>query len=158
MFRTNLHQIRRAALALAGGAIVATSLMTSVAAAAPAEAPIIKIPAADLSVTRLSLSHDAAYQNVDYRFRITNNGPSKMTFRYHIFAYWAAYGQPNGTQDGGTYTVTMNPGDTLDKTMSCHISGDGHTCNGGQVDLTLINSLDPNMSNNSVKMENNFQP
>jgi predicted ATPase len=32
------------------------------------------------------------------------------------------------------------------------------TLRGGQVDITLINSLDPNMSNNSVKMENTFQP
>jgi hypothetical protein len=158
MFRTNLHRIRRAALALAGGAIVATSLMTSVAAAAPAEAPIIKIPRADLAVTPLSLSHDAAYQNVHYRFRITNNGPAASTFKYHMFAKWTAYGQPNGTQDGGTQTVTKNPGESFDVDMYCQISGDGHACGGGVVELTPVNTLDPNTGNNTVEMPNSFQP
>jgi hypothetical protein len=169
MFTT---RVRKTALSLAGAAIVATSLMTSIAAAAPVESlplppaaesvaakPRIDIPVADLSVTPLSLSHDAAYQNVHYRFRIANNGPDRMTFKYQMKAYWLASGQPNGTQDGGTYTVTKNSGEYIDVDMFCQIGGDpSHTCGAGEVTVTSINSLDNNTSNNSAKMYNNFQP
>jgi hypothetical protein len=167
-----ISRVRKATLSLAGAAIVATSLLTTVAAAAPADSllqpvasesvaakPRIDIPVADLSVAPLSLSADATFQHVHYRFRIANNGPDKMTFKYQMKAYWSASGQPNGTQDGGTYTVSKNPGETLDVDMFCQIEGDpSHTCNGGEVKVTPINSLDSNTGNNVAFMPNSFQP
>jgi hypothetical protein len=169
MFKT---RVRNAALSLAGAAIVATSLLATVAAAAPIDSlsqppaiegvaakPRIDIPVADLSVTPIGLSHDAGYQQVHYRFRITNNGPDKMKFTYHKQAYWLASGQPNGTQDGGTYTETRNPGDSLDVEMFCQIGGDpSHTCGSADVQVTPVNSLDTNAGNNYFRMYNNFQP
>jgi hypothetical protein len=170
MFRI---QLRRVTLALAGGLLVASSLMSSIAAAAPADSlplpsgieansakkPHIDLPVADLSVTPLGLTADATFQHVHYRFRITNNGPDRMTFQYHLWANWIAYGQPNGTQDGGTYTETRNPGESLDVEMYCQIGGDpSHYCGSGEATVSPVNSLDSNPSNNSFEMLNTFQP
>jgi len=151
MFRTQLH---RAALALAVAALAVTSAASTAAAAGPK----IDFPFADLSVTPLGLTHDATYQNVEYRFRVTNNGPDKMSFKYEQKAIWLAYGQYNGTQNQQTTTVFKNPGESFDVTVPCHIAGDGHTCGGAEVKVTPITGFDSNMSNNKYFMQNSFQP
>jgi hypothetical protein len=151
MFRTQLH---RAALALA----VAALAVTSAASTAAAAGPWISLPVADLRVTPLGLTHDAAYQNVEYRFRVSNNGPDKMAFKYEQKAIWLAYGQYNGTQNQQSSTMVKNPGESFDVAIPCHISGDGHTCGGAEVKVTAINGFDSNPSNNQYFMQNSFQP
>jgi hypothetical protein len=147
------NRIRSAALALAVAALAVTG-----AASTAAAQPRIDLPLANLSVTPLGLTHDAAYQNVEYRFRVANNGPDTMAFKYEQKAIWLAYGQYNGTQNQQTSTMVKNPGESFDVTIPCHISGDGHTCGGAEVKVTPINGLDPNLSNNQSFMQNGFQP
>ena len=148
MFRS---QLRRAALALAVTALALTSVVSSAAAA-----PRIDIPIADLVVAPLGLTHDAAYQNVEYRFRVTNKGPHRMRFTYEQKAFWLAYGQPNGTQNQQSSTMVKQPGETFDVTIPCHIRGDaGHICGGAEVKITSIVGLDFNLSNNAYTMQNN---
>jgi hypothetical protein len=170
MLRIQAHRLHRSLVALTGAAIVATTLMTSVAAAAAPdeglEAPVsseivaikrkLHFPLADLSVTPLSLSHDAGFHDVHYRFRITNNGPEAISFKYEMKAYWQAYGQPNGTQDGGVHTATRGPGGSIDVDMHCTINGEGHNCNGADIKVSPTNGFDTNQSNNTASMSNSF--
>lgn len=147
------NRIRSAAVALAIAALSVTSFASTAAAA-----PKIHIPVADLVVTPLGLTHDAAYQNVQYRFRVSNNGPDKMTFTLEQKAIWLAYGQYNGTQNQQTTSMTRNAGESFDVTVPCSISGDGHTCGGAEVKVTSLKGLDSNVSNNQYLMQNSFQP
>jgi hypothetical protein len=166
-------RFRKATLSLAGAALVATSLMTSIAAAAPADSlpssadvdstvaakPYIKLPLADLSVTPLGLTHDATFQNVEYRFRVANNGPDRLTFRVEKKALWAYNGQPNGTQDQSAINYVRSGGESFEVVVHCALSGDpSHYCNGADVKVTPVNGLDNNMANNYSFMPNTFQP
>jgi hypothetical protein len=158
-------RIRSAALAVAGAAMIAISLMTSVAAAAPADSvplapagdgvmarkPRIDLPLTDVVVTSMGFTADATVQNVEYKFRITNNGPDRIKFRYEKKAYWAASGQFNGYQDQAMVDVDKQPGELVDVTVNCHLMGDpSHYCAGAQVKITPLNGLDTNLGNNVV--------
>ena len=149
-------RIRSAALAVVGSAVIATSLMTSVVAAAPAETVLAKksridLPLTDVVVASMGFTADATVQNVEYRFRVTNNGPDRIKFRYEKKAYWAASGQFNGYQDQATADVDKYPGEFVDVTVNCHLMGDpSHYCAGAQVKITPLNGLDTNLGNNVV--------
>jgi hypothetical protein len=113
------NRIRNAALALAGATFLATALTTTIAAAPVAPGRVehirqIKLPGtfrhADLVVPPLGLAADAAVQNVEYRFRVTNNGPDTMTFKYDGRATWAVSRQDNGDQYGPSGYATRSPG------------------------------------------------
>ena len=173
------HRIRKAALVLAGAAILATSLTTTIALAAP-ESPAVpavseriehfenkitlppKLPRADLVVTSLGFTADATIQNVEYRFRITNNGPDKMTFKYDGKALWAYDGNPNGYQYGPSGHATRSSGESIDLVVPCHLSGDpSHYCASGELTVEPVFGVDTDPGNNhlSIKSGNiNAQP
>ena len=86
MFRINVPRFQRTALALAGAVLVATSLRSSVAAAAPmapAAETVSARPKLPVPVTDVSVHFDGAWGDSGdpqggrtYAFTVTNHGPN----------------------------------------------------------------------------------
>ncbi len=160
------NRIRNAALALAGATFLATALTTTIAAAPVAPGRVehirqIKLPGtfrhADLVVPPLGLAADAAVQNVEYRFRVTNNGPDTMTFKYDGRATWAVSRQDNGDQYGPSGYATRSPGESIDLVVPCHISGDpSHYCAKRRLRVEPVYGFDTNASNDIAHVFSGF--
>jgi hypothetical protein len=123
------HRIRNAALALAGAVLIATSLMTSAAAAAPAESrpspssaetiaaqPKVDIPRADGSVilTKIELAGLPKYT-----FTVANNGPERAAFKVDVSATYRECNNCDTKSDRIQETVTLNANTMKEYQVEC---------------------------------------
>ncbi|HZO31058.1 MAG TPA: hypothetical protein VFH48_34250 [Chloroflexota bacterium] len=124
-----VNRIRTAALALAGVALIATSLMSSVALAAPAESqpspartetvaaqPKVDIPRADGSII---LSKIELVGMPKYTFTVANSGPERASFKILVDA---AYRECNGCDlksDRIEETVTLSANSSKEYQVAC---------------------------------------
>jgi hypothetical protein len=156
MFRT---QIRRAGLALASVAIVATSL-TGTIAAAPidnaaqssdtrivASAPHI-LAKADLAVKFISVSGNQLTVE-KYVFLVTNLGPdtAQVNTDRWVIAYDGSGAQVVTSQPG---SMVLASGATSTVTIVCQAPSPGGKCFGAKLAAQVTNGFDPDPSNNSA--------
>jgi hypothetical protein len=156
------HHIRIAALALAGGAlIVTTSLMTTMAAAAPADSqpsaadaetvavqPVVNLPRADGEIAYVNNYPNGGGSN--FAYLVMNHGPERAAIKYKMYVLGKSCADCNSLMWDKSGTVALDPGATitievyafcrpLSPTIPCFATG-------GEV-TTL--GLDPNPSNNT---------
>jgi hypothetical protein len=118
-----------AALALAGAALVATSLMSSVAMAAPSESqtspastgtvaaqPKVDIPRADASIllTKIEL-----VGMPKYTFTVANNGPERAAFKVDVSATYRECNNCDTKSDRIQETVTLNANTMKEYQVEC---------------------------------------
>lgn len=151
------NRIRNAALALAGAALIATSLVTSVAVAAPSESqpspahaetvaaqPKVNVPRADASIMLVTM--DLNYGRPKYKFVATNHGPDQARFKVKVEAGWRDCQGCDPQHDRIEETVTLNSGTAKDYFVEC--KGQAWTCSGA-VGFVDVVGIDPYPGNNT---------
>jgi hypothetical protein len=153
-------RIPNAALALAGAALVATTLMTTIASAAPAEslprpadgeavAADLQLdwPHADIAVVALSQSGPVYSQ--EFTFRVTNFGPEAAYVHMRKIAVMTA-GNGNSSPKISTHGRVLQPGQSEVVKVHCE-PPDGGKCFGAEVS-TMFRGTDPYPGNNAAGM------
>ena len=123
------NRFRTATLALAGAALIATSLMSSAAMAAPSESrptsadaetvaakPHIDIPKADMSVI---LSKMTVVGMPKYTFTVRNHGPERASVKVKIMAAYYDCNNCDIKSDKVEETVTMNANTSREYQVEC---------------------------------------
>jgi hypothetical protein len=150
------NRIRNAALALAGAALIATSLMSSVAVAAPADSlplpasaetvavqPVVNLPRADADV---SLSKIELSGLPKYTYTVANHGPEAAGFKVKIVASYRNCSGCDIQQDRIEETVTFNPNTSKEYHVECKADMVLHCLN--VYGEAKVVGLDPYSNNN----------
>jgi hypothetical protein len=151
-----ITRFRNAALALAGALIVTTTLMTPVAAAAPAvslTAPAsaetrgiqhdFNLSRADIKVQGLNVTGSGG--SVTYTFRVTNDGPDPMSFRMRTTSYARPAGSSQMIPTDRTLIGALQKGAHQDVTVTCSTA---HICYSAHLFVDHVNGIDTDMTNN----------
>jgi hypothetical protein len=160
------YRIRNVALALAGAALIATSLTSSVAAAGPAGSqpwsaaaetvaakPKVDLPRADGEIFFVNYSVTGAPHNRHtwFTYVIENNGPERAAFKYEMYVTYlecATCTSQIHTLDGHL-TLDSGARENLMIAGFCEPNEPGNPCLGSGAKITTL-GLDPNQSNNTV--------
>jgi hypothetical protein len=138
------HRMRTITLALAGAAFAATTLMSSVAAAAP-QLPG-KLPVGDVRVTKTSRSEDTIHNTIFYSFKVKNAGPDQVKVRIEKSCYIIA---PNNTGEfvEEAYETTLDKNEEHAVGLDCHWPAGGSVYHGG-ISAKVVGGIDPYTGNN----------
>jgi hypothetical protein len=149
------NRIRNAALTLAGAALIGTSLMSSVAVAAPAEgqpSPAhaetvaakqkVDLPRADGSVilTKIELRGGKP----KYTFTATNHGPEQARFKVKVEAAYRDCYNCDVKVDRVEETVTLNSGTAKEYQVECEQSAQVCEYAVGWLDVVGLDSYERN--------------
>ena len=151
------NQIRNAALALAGAALVATSLMSSVAEAAPSERqpspasagtvaaqPKVDIPRADASIL---LTKIEVVGMPKYTFTVANNGPERASVKVKVSATYRECNNCDQKLDRIEETVTLNAHTMKEYQVECKATM-VTLCQSAFGEVTVV-GVDPYPNNNN---------
>jgi hypothetical protein len=166
MSRMQFRRLHRTALALAGAAIVASSLMTTgAAAAAPASSlPLaagpetvavinrdLNLPVTDAKIY-LSNVQNMGGGKIYFGGGIVNAGPKTATLRLTVTAVKA---DGTTTKDSKQFT-NLAPNDPEGYGVLCEPDAQGRPCIGATFKVEVVNGLDSNLQDNSVFRDNTF--
>ena len=157
-------RLRNAFLALAGAAIIASTLMTGVASADATDnvplpnggpgvtpKPHFTLPVTDIEVKRIAQGGSGAPgERAFATFRVKNIGSDAMTF--DVTSSWSKRRIADDTYYPVTNkeTVSMQPGQSKDVTMSCNVPNTQYECYYFVVTVNHFLGIDQNISNNGA--------
>src|SRR5687768_7204765 len=143
-------RIRKATLALAGAALLSTSLMAPfTAAAAPISQPVIetqaiKLARADIKVQPWNMTGTGG--QVTYRFRVTNDGPDDI--RYHVQTRAYFHDPASSHMQSHDFETDLNLASGASTTLAVVCNSPGNVCYSGHLNVNKVYGIDPNMNNN----------
>jgi hypothetical protein len=150
------NRFRDAALALAGAALIATSLMSSAALAAPSESqpspssaetfaakPNLDLPRADgvINLNKIELRGGKP----KYTFRVVNRGPDRASFKVTVEAGYRDCYNCDIKGDRVEETVTLNSGTAKEYQVECMQSA--QVCESAVGNVVVV-GVDPYDGNN----------
>jgi len=149
-------RIRKTALALSGAALLATSLMTPVVAAASpmtaaAQSSRAIVPVSDIRVTRLeAVGTGNPGERAFATFEVKNIGQQPMTFELH--RDWASRNLVDGSyqQHPVNQNMTLAAGAAEKVTVNCDLPNAQFECYYLIVQARHLKGLDTNMQNNGA--------
>jgi hypothetical protein len=156
MFAIFAARARQRALAVAGSALVATTLMATVAAAAPAERqpapadaesvavqPVVNLPRADAYIDLYKIELSGLPK---YHFSVENHGPERASFKVKVQATWRECSGCDFQEDKVEETVTLASGTGKEYQVECKATM-VQRCENGYGEVKVV-GLDPNEDNN----------
>ena len=154
-------RFRNVALALAGAALAATSLMTPVLAATPSPHMTVEdstrftVPVTDIQVTRVAaVGTGGAGERAWATFEVKNIGQQPMTFE--LATSWTSrrIADDSYHPHPANQNMTLAAGDAKQVTLRCDLPNAQYECYYFIAQARNLKGLDSNMSNNGA----DFQP